>query len=277
MKQGFLFILLLTALLIGCSGRSEEPASSAEVMMKDYTGRPVTDYFAAGTYDLVVLNYWASFCAPCKKEMVDLTALHENYRDRGVLVLGAATDGSDKKTLLEKIAGSLGVTYPILYGAEAVFNGEQIIGYPTTFIIADGRVVEKIDGARDYAFFSEMVEHHLSSLPGLSPVGGNLSDAARYSLDYDVNRGPAGNGFTVKLAPAAGYYLNGPGYPPLSVRIETPDGLSVQPTEYTLEGIALGQSEVLQFTLSGYLEQGTTLSCVLSLIACDGSTCTMIN
>ena len=271
-------LLIVAAVLFSaCSGRSGDSKPPADILMEDYTGRSVSDYFTAGPYDLVVLNYWASFCAPCKKEMIDLSSLYDSYRERNVLVLGVATDGAEKKDLVGKIAASLGVTYPILYGAEPLFEGEDIIGYPTTFFIRGGRVVDKIDGARDYGFFSEMVEHHLLSVTDRQAPGEASSGPSRYSLTYTVSEAPEGRILTLELEPAEGYHLNGPGYPPLSVKINTPGNLRVTPEEHTPGGIDSGQKEILEFVLSGTPEENTVITCDLSLIACDADTCSMVN
>lgn len=271
----FLFIIIL--FLAGCAEKRKEGAPPLQILMEDYTGRLVSDYYASGPYDLVLLNYWATFCAPCKKEMVDLARLYDLYKDRNVLVLGAATDPADKRDLVEKISASLGVTYPILYGAEAAFNNEEIIGYPTTFFIKDGRVVEKIEGMRDYDFFAERIEHHLMSLAGPRENSESVVEKERYIFSYGVQPRADGTVLTVRLRPAEGYYLNGPGYPPLTVTIDPSGGLTAEPSTHTLEGIGRGQDEVMEFLLTGPIEEGTEAVCYLSLIACDDNTCSMIN
>jgi len=271
-------IIAAAILLFGCSGRSENNPETTPATMEDYTGKPVSDYYSTGSYDLVVLNYWASFCAPCKEEMIDLSRLYDTYRDRDVLILGVDTDPADKKDLVEKIAVSLGVTYPILYGAEAFFNNEKIIGYPTTFIIKDGVVAEKIEGKRDYDFFTERLEHHLASVDDTMEQIDSVIEQPRYTLVYTfTGHGDGGSVLTIRLAPKAGFHLNGPGYPPLTVTISAGNGLTVEPEEYSFHGIQEGQTMTMEFLLSGEAAQGPVVTCSLSLIACDKDTCSLID
>jgi thiol-disulfide isomerase/thioredoxin len=245
--------------------------------MKDYSGKSVTDFYTDRNYELILLNYWATFCAPCKKEMVDLAKLYNDYKDRGVLVLGAATDPPDKREQIKKIAASLGVTYPVLYGVEPVFNNEKIIGYPTTFLIKNGQVVEKIEGKRDYEFFADLIEAHLTSETAQSVSNQAEIEKSGYTVSYELTGRQDGAVLIVRLQPEEGYYLNGPGYPPLEVNLNAPGALTVEPEKKTMEGIAKGEDVVMGFMLQGPIDQAASVTCKLSLIVCDDNTCRKID
>lgn len=109
----------------------ELPALSGEtVRLSDYRGQ------------WVVLNYWATWCAPCRKEIPDLSRLHDERDD--ITVLGLAfedTDVATFRTFLEEYPAS----YPILrvdvYAPPEDFGAPRAL--PTTYLIApDGRLAE---------------------------------------------------------------------------------------------------------------------------------------
>jgi cytochrome c biogenesis protein CcmG, thiol:disulfide interchange protein DsbE len=89
----------------------------------------------------VVLNFWASWCPPCRAEMPALEAAYEKYRARGVVVVGI--DGSaDTWGASRAFLGARGVTYPVgRDDAGRIAGAYHVAGLPTTFFIgADGRV-----------------------------------------------------------------------------------------------------------------------------------------
>ncbi len=92
--------------------------------------------------EVVVLNFWATWCGPCKLEMPALQSLHEEYAHTGVTVLGLATDvgGSDP---IRDFLAERDITYPVgraTYQHRRSFGG--IRGIPTTFIIDREGVVQ---------------------------------------------------------------------------------------------------------------------------------------
>ena len=87
----------------------------------------------------VVLNVWATWCAPCIKEMPELEALSHARSD--VVVLGLAADG-DNVQRLRQFAQALRVTYPIIAGNNKVMAEFNVKAYPTTMLFnPDGKLV----------------------------------------------------------------------------------------------------------------------------------------
>jgi len=97
----------------------------------------------------VVLNFWATWCQPCKIEMPWFVELQKQYGPDGLQFLGVAMDDSSPKDIGE-FAGSMGVNYPILIGKEAVgtaYGGVQFL--PETFYIdRNGKVVDRAFGLK---------------------------------------------------------------------------------------------------------------------------------
>jgi thiol-disulfide isomerase/thioredoxin len=97
----------------------------------------------------VLLNFWATWCVPCKFEMPWFEQLQKQYGPQGFQVLGIAMDDASKKDIAE-FASKLGIDYPILIGKEDVgdaYGGVQFL--PATFYVGrDGKVVDKVFGLK---------------------------------------------------------------------------------------------------------------------------------
>ncbi|HVS86504.1 MAG TPA: TlpA disulfide reductase family protein [Gaiellaceae bacterium] len=90
----------------------------------------------------VVLNFWASWCGPCKREAPALEAFWKSYRSRGVVVLGV--DSGDSASDARRFLAAHGITYPIVSdpNEELAANGYGAPALPVTFVIdAKGRLV----------------------------------------------------------------------------------------------------------------------------------------
>jgi thiol-disulfide isomerase/thioredoxin len=107
------------------------------VRLSDFRGKPV------------VLNFWATWCGPCKIEMPWFVDLQKQYGPAGLQFLGVAMDDASSKDIAE-FAESMKVNYPILIGKESVgdaYGGVQFL--PETFYIdRNGKVVDKAFGLK---------------------------------------------------------------------------------------------------------------------------------
>ena len=107
------------------------------VRLSDFRGKPV------------VLNFWATWCGPCKIEMPWFVDLQKQYGPAGLQFLGVAMDDASTKDIAE-FAESMKVNYPILVGKESVgdaYGGVQFL--PETFYIdRNGKVVDKAFGLK---------------------------------------------------------------------------------------------------------------------------------
>ena len=94
----------------------------------------------------VVLNFWASWCIPCKKEAPMLEAAWKRWRSKGVVVVGI--DEEDLKSDARRFMRRYGVTYPNVYdGKQSLAEPYGLLGYPETFFVGrDGRLVHQILG-----------------------------------------------------------------------------------------------------------------------------------
>lgn len=155
MKKLFIFFIL-TIVLVSC--KKEKGNEDFKVDMFDFTDKDVSGFYKEKKYNLIILNYWATYCSPCKEEMLDFVKLNDMYNKKGVLIIGATSETNDSYFLIEKLCKKLKINYPILYGVENRFNNEHITGLPTTFIInSKFEVVEKITGKKSINYFEDII------------------------------------------------------------------------------------------------------------------------
>ena len=84
----------------------------------EYKGRNtrLSDYVGRGQY--VLADFWASWCGPCKQQIPELTALFQQYKDRGLTILGIAVRDKEEKT--ERAISDLGIPYPQIINAQDI-------------------------------------------------------------------------------------------------------------------------------------------------------------
>jgi thiol-disulfide isomerase/thioredoxin len=95
----------------------------------------------------VIVNFWATWCGPCKIEMPWLVDLQKKYGPQGLQIVGVAMDDSDEKTISE-FAQKMGVNYPIAKGSEKIAEAwGGLDGLPYNFFVdRNGKVVASMKG-----------------------------------------------------------------------------------------------------------------------------------
>ncbi|MFN8373807.1 MAG: TlpA disulfide reductase family protein [Anaerolineae bacterium] len=111
---------------------------------------------------VVVLNFWATWCEHCRIEMPDLQALSEAYAHRGVLVVGVAY--GDQEGRVRDFIRDYGITYPIGLDMSGIGDAYQLAGVPQTIVIdPQGRVDTTYYAAFQPAQISAVIERLLNA------------------------------------------------------------------------------------------------------------------
>ena len=142
--------------------RNPDPAPDFNLTGLD--GKPVT---LAGYKDKVILlNFWATWCGPCRAEIPDLVELQNKYRDH-LQIIGLVVDDDDRDAI-KKFVAEFAINYPVALATNDLrlqYGG--IPALPTSFVLdAAGRIVQKHEGLRDPLLY----ETEIRALLGL-PIG----------------------------------------------------------------------------------------------------------
>ena len=104
-------------------------------------GPPVSLHEQQGK--VVLINFWATWCAPCREEMPALQAVYEKLADQGLVVLGVNWTQVDYLPDVEAFVEALGLTFPILLDSDGTVSEDlyQVLGLPTSVLVGrDGTV-----------------------------------------------------------------------------------------------------------------------------------------
>lgn len=97
---------------------------------------------------VVVIDAWATWCGPCRREAPRLAKLHARYRDRGVVFLGLTDEGAESLPAIEAFLRGTGVTWPNGYGAGETLARFQHEGIPAVWVVGrDGTIVWNFDSS----------------------------------------------------------------------------------------------------------------------------------
>lgn len=185
-----LALLPLAALACDRSGEGAEAAAGAAETGAEVRRRPAPD-FAVQTldgdslqladledFDVVLMNFWASWCAPCKAEIPDLMELHAAYSEQGFTVLGVTVNDLPRDS--REFAEGIGLTYPSVIGTPEMLEAYGLSPWlPTSLLVVDGEIVREWVGPRTRAEFEYAVRVGLGQAPPLEDVLQDPPDGER--------------------------------------------------------------------------------------------------
>jgi len=111
----------------------------AEKTLADYAGK------------VVIVNIWATWCAPCIVEMPSLEALHRRYAKDGLSIVAVSVDAPGSAAQIRDFRDRLGLTFEILHDADDIRATYQTAGVPESFVIGrDGRIRRRVFSAENW-------------------------------------------------------------------------------------------------------------------------------
>lgn len=155
--------LVAGALAVLCGAAGAQPTALAPLLegldLRGYARGTTPPPFSGGTLDgrlsmndvrgqVILLNFWASWCAECRAEMPVLERLHRGLGPRGLAVVGI--NAREDAVTIRRYAGELRLTFPLLLDPGGTVNSQYgVVGLPTTFLVGrDGRAVAFAVGTR---------------------------------------------------------------------------------------------------------------------------------
>jgi len=151
-------VMVVTLMLvfgIRKSRRASPPAQATTSGMKmapDFTLQSLdgkTVHLSDFRGKAILLNFWATWCEPCKVEMPWIVDLQKKYASQGLQVVGVAMDDASPEEIT-KFTQQMGVNYPVVIGKDEVADSYGGLPFlPTTFYIGrDGKIVDKVLGIK---------------------------------------------------------------------------------------------------------------------------------
>ena len=122
---------------------------------------------------VVIVNFWATWCGPCRQEMPAFTKVYAEYRDRGVEMVGAANEERSAKDNVTAFVTSLGIQFPIWLEASADHMDAFGVGpeLPATVVVdSQGRLAARIKGVTDEVQLRALIERLLPETGVASPA-----------------------------------------------------------------------------------------------------------
>jgi thiol-disulfide isomerase/thioredoxin len=150
---------------------AKNPEMAPAFLLRDINGKIVSTADWKGK--VVILNFWATWCPPCREEIPEFVRLQAKYKDK-LQVIGASED-DDGPQKVEQFAQRYGINYPIVMATkELIDNYGGVPALPTSFLIdPQGRVMQKHTGLYEY----EVYEREVRALAGL-PVDARIETFA---------------------------------------------------------------------------------------------------
>jgi len=144
-RRASIAVFLMLAIVAGCTEKGTQAGAIApEFSMQDMQGKTVrlADYKGK----VIMLEFWATWCPPCREAIPGIEKLHKAYKDKGLVVLAISMDSGGWDGVKSFIT-DYRMTYPVLKGTEDVATTYQVRSIPMTLIInKDGRIVKRYIG-----------------------------------------------------------------------------------------------------------------------------------
>ena len=152
-------VVILSFFCLGAALQERKPAP--DFQLNDLNGKSIGISALRGK--VVLLDFWATWCPPCKAEIPHFKELYTAYQGKGLEVVGISLDQGGPEVVRPFLQGN-GVSYPVAMGTDQVVRAYGgIRGIPTTFLIdKKGRIAQKYVGYQDKKVFETEIQSLLA-------------------------------------------------------------------------------------------------------------------
>ncbi len=173
-----LFALAMIVPLAGCGGAAGDDVDAAEntegqaatdsdremapeFTLSDLAGEEFSLASTAG--EVLLIDFWATWCAPCREELPMLQRLNDTYREQGFRVVGVSDESAD---VLRDFLEEEGISYKNLVDHSDVASEFMVLGLPTGFLIdREGQIVERYSGPKPVKILERRIQELLAEKP----------------------------------------------------------------------------------------------------------------
>jgi thiol-disulfide isomerase/thioredoxin len=153
-------IFYLVAKIPGPTSSSDRPRPARDFSLPDLQGK--RESLSSYKGKLILLDFWATWCDPCREEIPELKNLYAKYRDRGFVIVGVALD-FDGKASVAPFVREAAIGYPVLLGEGLAPPGYEVSGIPTAYLIdRRGLIVRRFVGPQTFEDFVPDIEKYLA-------------------------------------------------------------------------------------------------------------------
>jgi peroxiredoxin len=151
---------LIGFLCLGCSGndegRNDKVGRAPDFSLKDMNGKTVRLSDLRGK--VVLINFFATWCGPCRQEIPDFLRLHDRFKEKGFEIVGIGVD-MDGEAALRPFSEKFRIPYPIVVGTrDVVLDYGDITGVPTSFFVdRGGYITDRFIGQRPLSTLEKTV------------------------------------------------------------------------------------------------------------------------
>lgn len=146
----FNILALLILFSVSATAQVKEGENAPNFTLKNLDGKEINLNQFRGKH--VLINFWATWCGPCKIEMPSLEALYERFKDRNFVLLAISNDMFGAN-IVKPFVKAHNINFPVLLDQRLkVSNAFGVVSLPTTFMIdPQGKIIGALFGAEDWA------------------------------------------------------------------------------------------------------------------------------